>query len=119
LHEYAALHQIEREAEFERIKAFFDVSERTADYRAGMVASQILNANRANASDKVWTPADFFPHLGAKAADTPDGESHEDRVRRFLKEGVIPQDDDSAESVRFLREGFTGMKEAMLANAAL
>jgi hypothetical protein len=110
---------IAQEREWERQRTFFEATERTADYRAGMVASQILNANRANASDKVWTPADFFPHLASEASSVEPRESHEDRVRRFLKEGVIPQDDDSAESVRFLREGFQGMKEAMLANAAL
>jgi hypothetical protein len=59
---------IAQEREWERQRTFFEATERTADYRAGMVASQILNANRANASDKVWTPADFFPHLASEAS---------------------------------------------------
>jgi hypothetical protein len=108
---------IAQEREWERQRKFFEATERAADYRAGIIAAQILNAV---GGEKFWEPIDFFPHLKADGAtDATPRESHEDRVRRFLKEGVIPQDDDSAESVRFLKEGFTGMKEKMLANAAL
>jgi hypothetical protein len=109
---------IAQEREWERQRKFFEATERAADYRAGIIAAQILNAV---GGEKFWEPDRLLPapQSGRGATDATPRESHEDRVRRFLKEGVIPQDDDSAESVRFLREGFQGMKEKMLANAAL
>jgi len=34
------------------------------DYRAGIVASTVLNASRTNKKDKVWKPEEFIPKFG-------------------------------------------------------
>lgn len=32
------------------------------DYRAGIIASMIVNVNRSSTEAKLWKPVDFFPH---------------------------------------------------------
>jgi hypothetical protein len=41
------------------------------DYRAGLVAAMVLNAQRGKKDAKIWQPGDFFPDL--KVAEKPRG----------------------------------------------
>lgn len=90
MHEYAALTLLDQEREDERWRAIFEIEQQRADYRAGLIASMILNVNRGKETDKVFSPADFFPALalGEVRADA-DGEM------------------DTAQTVRYLRDGFS------------
>lgn len=82
---------MERERDFERQKAFFDIEQRRADHRAGLITSMILNVNRGKESDRVWSAEDFFPHLKAVAAQGDEAEA--DTM-------------DTKASVEYLRHGF-------------
>ena len=52
--------------------------EQRADFRAGQICAQVLNAHRSKKTDRVFKPADFFPSLASLrrrvVSDAPKGE---------------------------------------------
>jgi hypothetical protein len=48
--------------------------DRREDYRAGVVAAQVTNANRQKETDKVWVAEDFFPSLRPPVEEMTDDE---------------------------------------------
>lgn len=54
------------------------------DYRAGVVAAVVANAQRGSASDRVWEPADFFPALSRRGTADDDGEMSDEQIAATL-----------------------------------
>lgn len=87
------LDQIKEERIFERLKAFFDATERAADHRAGLQIATAYNLIRSKESDRFFVPSDFFPSLKKKADGTDVAEKSNERSTQ--------------ETVEYLKAGFS------------
>jgi hypothetical protein len=78
-------------AQFLALLKRWDMEQETLDYRTAVIASHILNTipRTEETKDKVFTPADIFPHYGW-GADT--GEPDEDDIRNHFRQWALTAD---------------------------